>query len=171
MIEPTLAILNRYKRFFPFVSLFLVILIHLYLTGVFTFPLILNPHKIFVGGLGGDKYQFIWGFWWYKHALTEIFTNPLFTHLQYYPDGVSLAYHDMSYFWTLLSVPLQAFMHPTLIFNLFLLVSIFLNGMCFYKLALEISQNKMGSLFGSILFAYCPYFIGRFRVGHIVYFY
>ena len=69
----------------------------------------------------------------------------------------------MSWFWSLLSVPLQIALDPRAVL-LFLLISFPLNGLAFYALAREVSGRTGAALVGSIAFAYCPYLIGRFQV-------
>ncbi len=134
-----------------------------------TFPAACFIREMLIGGPRGDKFQFIWMFWWVKHALVNLHQSPFFTNLQYYPTGVSLALHDTTYFWSFISVPLQFFLEPGVILNIFLLVCFPLNGLAFYLLAKEITKCPWSSMAGSVLFAYCPYFLGRFAASHIQY--
>ena len=145
------------------------IVLHSFLTFLVTFPAFLHLKSHLIGGPGGDKFQFIWNFWWVKHALLDLHQSPLYCNLQYYPNGVSLALHDMTYVWTALSIPLQFLLDPGVIFNIFLLLCFPLNGLAFYHLAKQITGDHNGALAGSIIFAYCPYLIGRFHVCHIQY--
>jgi hypothetical protein len=144
------------------------IALHTVITVAFTFPfsLRLGSH---VGDAGGDKFQFIWNFWWVKHALLQLHQLPFYCEFQYYPTGVSLALHEVSYFWALLSIPLQWFLAPAVIFNIFLLLCFPLNGLAFYRAVKEIVGHHWGALTGSVVFAYCPYLLGRFQVGHLLY--
>jgi len=144
-------------------------LLHLVVTFIITFPSILSFHSHFIGGPRGDKFQFIWNFWWVKHALFNLHRLPFYCDIQYYPTGVSLALHDMAYFWTALSIPLQYFLDPRIILNLFLILCFPLNGLAFYRLAREITKDHRGAIAGSLIFAYSPYLIGRFHVCHIQY--
>jgi len=136
---------------------------------LYTFPRPLQITTHFIGSPGGDKFQFIWNFWWVRHALFDLGQLPFFCPVQYYPTGVSLALHDTTYFWSLLSVPLQSVFDPRTILNLFLLGCFPLNAMAFYHLAREVSGSHRGALIGSLLFAFCPYLVGRYYVGHIQY--
>jgi len=138
-------------------------------TYLITFPAMHRFHDGFFGAAEGDKYQFVWIFWWLKHSLLELGRAPFFTELLYHPTGVSLALHDMSYFWSLSSVPLQLFFSAATVLNLFLLISLPLNGLAFYRLALEVTRDHWGALAGSFVFAFCPYLVGRFRVSHVQY--
>lgn len=143
--------------------------LHSILTFCMTYPAVWVVRDNLIGIPRGDKFQFVWIFWWVKRALLELHQLPSFTLLQYHPTGVSLAMHDMSYFWSLLSVPLQLALDPRLVLNLFLLLCFPLNGICFYHLARVVTGSRLGSLVGSVVFAFCPYFLGRFYVSHIQY--
>lgn len=143
--------------------------VHVLLTLIMTWPALLVAHHDWLGIPRGDKFQFVWIFWWVKYALLELGQLPGFTHLQYHPTGVSLALHDMTYFWSLLSVPLQVVLDPRVVLNLFLLICFPLNGLCCYLLAREVTGSRAAALAASVVFAYCPYLMGRFRVSHIQY--
>lgn len=146
-----------------------ITIFHFLVTIIFTFPSIALLKSHFIGGPGGDKFQFIWNFWWVKYSLFDLNKLPLFCDMQYYPTGVSLALHDNSYFWSFLSIPFQLFLDPGMILNIFLLLCFPLNGLAFYHLGNEITGDHRGALTGSLIFAYCPYLIGRFHVCHIQY--
>ena len=146
-----------------------VVGLHLILTFCMTYPAMLVAQHSLIGIPRGDKFQFIWIFWWVEQALLELHQLPGFTSLQYHPTGVSLVVHDMTYFWSLLSVPLQLVLDPRFVLNLFLLICFPLNGLCFYRLARVVTGSRLGALVGSVVFAYCPYFLGRFYVSHIQY--
>jgi hypothetical protein len=146
-----------------------VVLVHQVATVAMTYPAVFYAHSDLFGAVRGDKYQFIWNFWLMKHALIDLGEFPLYTHLQYFPTGVSLALHDMTSFWSLLSVPLQLFLDPRVALNLFLLSCFTANGVAFYLLARDAVKDHWGALAGSVAFAYCPYLLGRFQVCHIQY--
>ncbi len=157
---PDKAILRQYAS-----ALLLFVLV----TVLFTFPAVFNLGTHFVGSPRGDKFQFIWNFWWVRHAIVDLMQLPFFCPLQYYPSGVSLALHDTTYFWSFLSVPLQVVMDPRLILNLFLVSCFPLNAMAGYHLARQVTGSHRGAIAGGLLFAFCPYLIGRYRVCHIQY--
>ncbi|MDD5758881.1 MAG: hypothetical protein PHI06_07335 [Desulfobulbaceae bacterium] len=144
-----------------------VAILHLCLTAFMTWPVILQINEGVFGGPRGDKWVYIWNFWWFKYSLLQLHQLPLFTGMQYYPTGTSLALHDMNYLWSLLSIPLQSFLSLGTILNLFMLSCFLLNGLSFFICAHKITKSTIGSFVGSVLFTYCPYFLGRFTVSHI----
>lgn len=144
-----------------------LILLHISLTALMTWPVITQLNEGVFGGPVGDKWVYIWNFWWFKYSLVKLHQLPFFTGMQYYPTGTSLALHDMNYLWSLLSIPLQSYLSLGTILNIFMLSCFTLNGLSFYICARRITQSAIGSLVGSVLFAYCPYFIGRFAVSHL----
>ena len=160
---------NIYKKYEVAHHWISTLILHIIITFIVTLPFLLYFNSHFVGGPRGDKFQFIWNFWWVKHSIFDLHKLPSFCNLQYYPTGVSLALHDMTYFWSILSVPFQFFLNPAQILNLFLFLCFPLNGMAFYYMAKEITKEHRGALAGSLIFAYCPYLIGRFHVCHIQY--
>jgi len=163
----------RFKDIFPKNKLITdwasIILLHITLTFIITYPTLLYFHSYHIGGPRGDKFQFIWNFWWTKFSITDLHQLPFFCDFQYYPTGVSLALHDTSYFWAFLSIPLQFFLDPEIILNIFLVLCFPLNGLAFYHLAKVVTGDHRGAIAGSLIFAYCPYLIGRFHVCHIQY--
>jgi hypothetical protein len=156
--EPT-----KGRQYAAALFLFLVV------TFVFTYPTVFKLDTHLIGSPRGDKFQFIWNFWWTRHALFELGRLPFFCPVQYYPTGVSLALHDTTYFWAFLSIPLQSVFDLRTILGLFLLVSFPLNAMAFYHLARHVAGSHRGAVAGSLMFAFCPYLVGRFHVCHIQY--
>ena len=46
--------------------------VHLALAVAMTHPAVLYLHSDLFGAMRGDKYVFLWNFWWVKHALLLI---------------------------------------------------------------------------------------------------
>jgi hypothetical protein len=145
----------------------LVLLAHGLLAFCLTYPMALRLHTHVASSGGGDKLMYAWNFWWLRYSLCELGVSPFFTPMQYHPTGTSLALHDMAYFWSLLSVPLQTWAPPITLLNVFMLASFPANGLAFYVFAREVTGEHWGAFAGSVVFAYCPYFLSRMEVGHV----
>ena len=74
---------------------YLIPIAYLILTVIFTYPVAFSVDKI--PGPGGDAYQFIWGFWWFKKALLS-FCSPYYTPYIFHPTGVNLAFSTVTPF-------------------------------------------------------------------------
>src|SRR5262249_58028757 len=57
---------------------------------VLTDPLVRHPASTVLDDGTLDAYQFVWNLWWVRTSLVDLHTNPLFTRLLFYPDGISL---------------------------------------------------------------------------------
>lgn len=55
----------------------------------------------------GDGFQNVWNIWWVDHALIEQQTNPYFTNMLHWPEGVSLVPQTMNIINGLIAIPLM----------------------------------------------------------------
>jgi len=95
----------------------LIILVYSILTLVFTYPLVVKFTTHILGD-GFDSNQFPIGLWWLKKAFIDLKTNPLYTDYMYYPFGVSLVFHTMTFLNGIISIPLQGILGLTATLNL-----------------------------------------------------
>jgi hypothetical protein len=70
---------------------------------IFTYPVAFSSAEI---PGGADGYQFLWILWWFKKALLS-FANPYYSTYMFYPDGVNLAFTELTPFNSIASIPLQ----------------------------------------------------------------
>jgi hypothetical protein len=133
-----------------------VVLAHTLLTLVLTYPLIfrLTTHVI---GPPEDNLQSLWNLWWVKQALLELHTHPYHTDYLFYPQGASLAFHTLSLFNSVLSIPLQLIFNRITCYNLLILLSFVLAGWGMYLLAYQLTAHAGASFIASLVFAYSPY--------------
>ena len=71
-----------------------------------TWPLARHPttHVLDDGML--DGFQFVWNLWWVRAALLDLHTSPFYTRHVFFPAGVDLFWHSLSFTTGLLSTPL-----------------------------------------------------------------
>src|SRR5262249_25096744 len=53
-----------------------------------TFPLVLHLGSRVLEDGSFDPFQFLWNIWWVRESLVVLHTNPFFTRLLFYPEGV-----------------------------------------------------------------------------------
>ncbi len=115
----------------------LVILGHLALTLLFTWPLVANFVTATPGFMLEDRDQNLWNLWWVSHAIASL-QNPYHTNLIYYPTGVSLYFHTLAPFNGLLAVPLIPLFGLIVTYNLIVVISFVLTGYGSYLLVKHI---------------------------------
>ncbi|MCJ7578401.1 MAG: hypothetical protein MUO91_08110 [candidate division Zixibacteria bacterium] len=138
-----------------------VILCYFLFTLIFTFPLFLHiSTSTPLADRQGDQFQSMWMFWWFKTALLNLKTNPLYTNFVYYPHGSSLIYH-MPIFLSLLALPFQyLFGSPAGLiigYNLILMFTFVLSGFGVYLLTKYLVKDPVTAFICGLLFAFCPY--------------
>ena len=126
------------------------------LTLLLTYPIIfqLSTH---LPGDGGDSNIRVWNLWWIKKALVDLHTNPFWTDYVFYPEGVSLVFHNLGPFTGLLGAPLQALVGLPTANNLLILLSFVLSGYGAYLLTRYLVANRPSAFLGGIIFTFCPY--------------
>ncbi len=92
------------------------------LTLALTYPLVahLTTHVPGSATWAFDEYTFLWSAWWFKAALLDLQTSPLYTDLLFYPLGVSLILYTYNLFHAVLGLPLQLAGNVPLASNLML---------------------------------------------------
>ena len=138
-----------------------VIFLYFLFTLLFTFPLFLriSTSTPFAGG-HGDQFQCMWMFWWFKTALFNLTTNPLYTDFLYYPHGSSLIYH-IPIFPSLLSLPIQyLFGSPASLIishNLILIFTFVFSGFGVYLLVRYLVKDPVVAFVCGLIFAFSSY--------------
>ncbi|MEM7126242.1 MAG: hypothetical protein AAF702_07935 [Chloroflexota bacterium] len=123
---------------------------------VITWPLVLNFDTMIPVGTGGDAWVHQWTFWWLKKAILEG-ENLLYTHLLFYPDGVSLTSHNVAWLNFALWFPLQALWGNTIAYGLMFLIIFTLNGCSGYWLAQKLTGSFSAALVAGVIYETWPY--------------
>jgi hypothetical protein len=111
----------------------LIIGLYLGLTLVLTYPLVthLTTH---VPGTNVDEYAFVWNLWWFKHAIFDLHTSPLYTQFIFYPLGVSLVLYTLNILNDVLALPLLPLLGLVATSNVILIFSFVISGYGAYLL-------------------------------------
>ena len=108
--------------------------------------------------------QDVWtNFWnaWYSKLLLSGQANFYFTELMFYPEGVSLSFHNFVVPHMLLLNVLDVFLPVTNAYNLAYLISILVSTVSAYIYLLYLVRHRWIGLFGAIVFGCSIYVISR----------
>ena len=122
----------------------LVLLFFTALAVLMTWPLITQIGSVYAGN-NEDLWTFQWDNWWTRYALQHGY-DMLFTPVQFYPIGVSLAAHSLSFYNSLLWIPLAALFGDIAAYNLTVLLTFILSGYTMYQAGgvfVGISQSEI----------------------------
>lgn len=112
------------------------------------------------GGKDSDYYQFLWGYWWIGHALSQG-QSPLWTDYVLYPHVSNLSVHTLALVW----YPVYALAEPLVgrlgAGNLIVLLGYVLSGTAMFvwlRRQLESCRAAIPlALLGGLAFAFSPY--------------
>lgn len=108
-----------------------------------------------------DGWYYLWSFWWIKHALLVLHTNPFHTDLLFFPQGADL-HLVLPMVSGILSIPLQlATGNLILSSNVVALLSLVLSALGMYALAYRVTRNHTAALLSAYIFAFAPYTLMR----------
>jgi hypothetical protein len=132
-----------------------VLLAYGVLTVVMTWPVgaRLDTHLI---GDGDDMWVHYWNGWWIKQVL-EQGGSPYFTNLLFYPNGVSLLYHNFGWVNILLWLVLGPLFGGIVGYNLVFLVHIPLCGLAMFALVRKLTASSRAAFLAGLIFAFWPY--------------
>lgn len=135
------------------------------LTIIATYPLFFRLGSL-TAGRGPDPRQNIWNLWWgfkyFSHNQNTLF----YTTYLYYPTGVTLAYHPLGVTNIISGYIFRIFTsNINLIFNLNIMFSCILTGVCTFWLVRKITENNSASLLSSVVFTFSTYRINRMLSG------
>ena len=161
----------------------LVLLFFTALTLLMTWPLITKIGSVYAGN-NEDLWTFQWDNWWTRLALQHGL-DPLYTQYQFFPGGVSLAAHSLSFYNSLIWIPLAAVFGDIAGYNITILFTFILSGYTMFKLAEYLLVNWgsgtwdqgvgcptpdprswIPALIAGIIFAFAPYHFSQ-SLGHV----
>lgn len=142
---------------------YLILLLYAILSILFTYPVAFSINKI--PGDGGDGLWFIWDFWSFKKAVTNL-SNPYYTTDIFYPNGVSLAFSDVSPFNAIISIPLQHLFGLIAAYDMIWISTFTLSGFGAYLLAKYLINNIKAAFLSGLIFMFCPYHFAH-ALGHM----
>ena len=141
-----------------------IIISYLFISIITTFPLIAYFRTHIPGPLE-DNQLLLWDLWWVKYSIINLHQSPLYTDYLFYPEGLKLIYHSLSFYNTLLcGIPLQSIFSSVITYNILLLFALTLAGFGTYKLVYYITGSRRAAFVSGLIYAYCPYVMAH--IGH-----
>ncbi|MCS6839912.1 MAG: hypothetical protein NZ699_10740 [Roseiflexus sp.] len=113
-----------------------------------------------------DGWQNVWNLWWAHRALTTP-TNPFFTNLLFYPQGVDLTLQTLNISNGVLFLPVTALFGPIAAYNAAVLTALVLSGIGGYALALRVSGDRLAAFIGGAVFAFSPFHLTKIWDGQL----
>lgn len=131
----------------------------------FSFPLCLHLSDGLLGRDAGDNIASAWNFWWAHRALSSE-ASLLWTPALFAPLGTSLVLHTSSWIPAYPTVMLLPGAGAVTQYNLAVLATIVLNGICAYAAAMTLVRDRLAAVFAGVVFAGSPFLIVRLN-GHL----
>ncbi len=132
----------------------LTLLVYVGLAVFMTWPVASQLTTRLAGGRA-DLMTHQWAFWWVKEAFSRG-VNPLYTTLIFYPNGVSLLYHNVAWFNILFWIPLQAVLGSFAAYNLIFIATFALNAFATFLLAREWTKTTWPAFVGGLVWGFWP---------------
>lgn len=109
-----------------------------------------------LSGAGSDPYDSTWFLAWWPYAATH-HLDPFFTHLIWYPSGVSLLWITSVPLLSLLGWPVTALFGSVVTYNLLIITAPVISAWCAYFLCRHVTRDFWASLTGGFLFGFSTY--------------
>jgi hypothetical protein len=132
---------------------------------LFTYPLPGHLSSSVIGAGAGDNLNFVWNFWWAKTASASEWTA-LWTSRIFAPLGTSLLLHTLTPLLGALAALFLPMTPPVKTYNIWLIASVALNGLCAYAAAYVLTRDRFAALFAGVTFGGAPFLIARLQ-GHL----
>lgn len=131
-----------------------------------TWPLALRMRDAVVGEIG-DNIYFIFLIRWYQKAWFELGISPFFHPWLNFPQGWNLASTDTSLATTLFGLPVSLLWGPTFGYNFAMLMTFILSGWAMFTWVRRLSGSALAGLVGGTIYAFLPYRMAHFLIGHM----
>src|SRR5437667_6402913 len=105
---------------------------------VWTWPLAIH-FRSHIPGTPGDNFSFLWNLWWMRHVLAHPAGGFFHSTYLFFPFGVDLVNHPHTALQGAISATLLSRLSIIEAENLYIIVSVCLNGVAAYALAYEIT--------------------------------
>lgn len=144
----------------------LVLVTYVLLTAILTWPLVVHFDSAVLGP-PGDNLEYVWKMWWFKNALLDNKTSPLFNPHVFYPYGYPVALSETTMVHTVLGLPITALWGEVVAYNTMVYASFVLSGYGLFLLLRQLGCGFLGGLVGGTAFAFCPYRLSHLGAGHL----
>jgi len=126
------------------------------ITLFFIYPVSLHPSQLVIGRPVDDAFENIWYLEWYKDALLNLNSSPLFQPDIFYPDGWSLGLTTLPPFFPALMAPVTALLGSVTTYNLMIIASMVGAAFGVYLLVRAVGGSALGGIFAGTAYAFYP---------------
>ncbi len=119
------------------------------------------------GAAGADAIEHLYMMWWFHYALTELGQTPANLTMLAYPTGYFNPYITVTPFVRLVTFPFMGWVDPTLIYNLYLLLTFVLTWVTMSVLCYYLTRDFEAAVLGGFVFAFSPHRLVHASGGHI----
>lgn len=138
----------------------LIISLYLVATLVMTYPLVARLDGQWLAASDPDAYVKMWDNWWFEQR--ALAGEPLFyTRDIFYPIGVDLTYHSISWSVVVGSWLLSGFVGQAVAYNLTVLVGIFTTGYAAYLMIYPLVRHQAAAWLGGLVYTFAPYHLSH----------
>ncbi len=131
---------------------------------VWTWPLV-RHFRDHIPGRPGDNFSFLWNLWWMRKALSSADLSFFRSPYLFSPFGVDLVNHPHTALQGLLSATVLSRLSIVEAENLYIIVSVFLNGLCAYALVFDLVAIPSLAVLAGVAFGGSPY-VAAHLFGH-----
>lgn len=137
----------------------LIFLGYVLISTILTYPLVFQTEYLI--GPKMDNMQSFWNATHFEKWVRGIEDSLLYTNSIFYPNGVSLLMHTMSYFNLVQQFIFRLFTTDVHAYNFTIFFSFVFAGFFTHLLSYRFTKNHLASFIGGIIFAFSPYHISR----------
>lgn len=125
-----------------------------------TYPLAFQLDDQWLAFRDIDTYVKVWDNWWLRsQAFSE--TSFYSTRLQFYPNGLDLTFHSISWTVAFLSWPLASITDTFTAYNLTILFGIFSTAYCAYLLVIRFVHHRAAAWLAGAVYSFAPYHLAH----------
>ena len=140
----------------PLTTHLFVILLFTLLTGVMTWPLVLNLRDA-VPGPPWDNFVWLYDLWWFRTSIVELGEWPAFNGTVFHPFGYDLRLSETMLANKALIAPILFWGDEVLAYNTLLLLGFILTGYTTYLLISYLTDSPHAGVLAGAILAYCPF--------------
>jgi hypothetical protein len=144
----------------------LILAVYYILTLFMTYPVVVRLDTHYIGA-GSDMWIFPWNDWWLRKCLLE-WRDPFYTTSMFYPEGVSLVYHNFAWLNSLAWLLLAPFAGHVVAYNLIFTLNLALGGVGMYALARYLVGNRWAAFLAGLVFAFWPFRMVHFNRPNLI---
>lgn len=135
-----------------------VIILYAVATVLMSYPLALKIGEPWLASRDTDTFMKLWDNWWLRNLA---FDSPslFFTDVLFYPLGLDLSYHSISWVVAFISLPLAAISDAIAAYNMTILIALFSTAYAAYLLVRPFVLYGAAAWLAGAIYSFAPYHI------------